>query len=118
MTRIENAKRNTDKTNSSNRVERPIPIRPIRKKMNPTFKGCRLSNFDTNQPENGNPSNELIGRIKRKLPRVASSIAKVAFKVGILDAHVEKQNPDKKKKMLSAIRFFSLLFMLNKYAQR
>ena len=38
-----------------------------------------------------------MGKTKSKLPSSASLNEKFSFSVGILEAHVEKQAPDKKK---------------------
>ena len=82
----------------------PIPARAIQKATKAILKGIRLSNLDTNHPDTGNPTKELMGSTISRLPSWASWRPKVILIVGILEAQVEKQNPDKKKKVLSAIR--------------
>ena len=66
----------------------------------------------TNQPEKGKPTIELMGKTKSKLPNSASLNEKFSFSVGILEAHVEKQAPDKKKERPSEnfILLIAILF--------
>jgi hypothetical protein len=71
-----------------------------------------LSYFAISHPETGSPIKEQIGKIKRKLPNSASFISKTDLIVGILDAHEEKQNPARKKKMLNAKRFCFSFFKI------
>ena len=70
----------------------------------PTINGMRVSNLETSQPDMGNPIMELMGIIRRTEPNSASFKSKAVLMVGILDAKLEKVKPDRKKKVLSAIR--------------
>jgi hypothetical protein len=63
-------------------------------------KGTLLSYFDTNHPDMGSPAKELMGINSSTVPNSASLKSKYVFMLGILDAHVEKQTPDIKKKRL------------------
>jgi hypothetical protein len=69
--------------------------------------GLRLSYFEISQPESGSPKSELIGMHSNIVPSSASLKPKSVFIVGILDAHVEKQTPERKKNTLRKIRSFS-----------
>ena len=51
---------------------KPIPRMPTESKRKPPVNGMRLSYRETNQPEKGNPSNELIGMKSRMVPNSAS----------------------------------------------
>jgi hypothetical protein len=66
--------------------------------------GTRLSYRATNHPDIGRPINELIGMNKRIVPNSASLNPKKLFIVGIRDAQLEKQIPERKKKTLKKIR--------------
>jgi hypothetical protein len=85
-------------------VASPIPTSDNATRKNPIDKGMRLSNRDTSHPEIGRLINELIGINKRIVPNSASLNPKEVFIVGIRDAQEEKQNPDRRKKILRAIR--------------
>ena len=61
----------------------------------------------------GSPIKELTGIIKSKEPNSASFKSKIALRDGILEAHVEKQNPDKKKFTPRAKRL--IIFFSTKY---
>ncbi|GAA4299851.1 hypothetical protein GCM10023163_21600 [Aestuariibaculum suncheonense] len=78
-------------------VAKPMDAKLIEKKKNAKINGIRLSNFDTNQPEIGKPINELTGMAIKIVPNCASFKSKNALMVGIRDAQVAKQIPDKKK---------------------
>lgn len=104
--RIENENKQIDATNKNGVVAKPMHANAIEKKRNDTIRGMRLSNFDTNQPEIGNPNNELMGIAKRIVPSSASFKLKNSLMVGIRDAQVAKQMPERKKYMLNAIRCF------------
>lgn len=67
-------------------------------------KGTLLSKRDTNQPDMGTPINELTGINSKMVPNAASLRPKVALMVGIREAQVEKQTPDKKKNTLKKKR--------------
>lgn len=74
------------------------------KNTNATTNGTLLSNFETSHPEMGNPIIDVMGIAKRMVPNSASFKLKKVFIVGILEAHVEKQIPERKKYTLKAIR--------------
>ncbi len=79
-----------------------VSAKPINAKANvkniiATINGKRLSNFETSQPEIGNPISELIGIESSTVPNCASLKSKKSFMVGIRDAQVAKHKPDKKK---------------------
>lgn len=69
-------------------------------------KGTLLSNFVMSQPEKGRPIRELIGMASRIVPNSASLKSKAVLMVGIRDAQLEKQNPERKKNALSETRCF------------
>lgn len=73
-----------------------------------SINGFRLLNFETIQPEIGNPIKEAMGITNNKFPKSASLKLKIVLMVGIRDAQEEKQNPDKKKHVLKAIRCLTL----------
>lgn len=75
----------------------PIKLKDKQKKINETISGNLLSNFETSQPEIGNPINELTGIASNKLPSSASLSWKNAFNVGIREAQVAKPKPAMKK---------------------
>ena len=77
--------------------------------MNEKNNGTLLSNLETSHPEMGKPIKELTGIAMSMVPSWASLSSKNDFMLGILDAHDEKQNPERKKKMLRESRclFFS-----------
>jgi hypothetical protein len=74
-----------------------MPIKDNAKSTKETTNGFLLSNFETNQPEVTVPNNALKGIIKNIEPNCASFKLKISLIVGILEAQVEKQSPDKKK---------------------
>jgi hypothetical protein len=74
-----------------------MAVSPKLKKKKETNKGSLLSNLDTNHPEMGRPTNELIGIASKRLPNSASLKLKTVLMVGILEAQVAKQKPDRKK---------------------
>jgi len=76
---------------------KPINVNANVKNSIATINGNRLSNFETSQPEIGNPISELIGIDNNTVPNCASLKSKKSFIVGIRDAQVAKHNPDKKK---------------------
>jgi hypothetical protein len=63
-------------------------------------RGTRLSNRETSHPEIGRPTRELIGIASNRVPSSASFKSKNNLMVGILEAQVEKLNPEIKKKIL------------------
>ena len=76
-----------------------IPIRhsDAARSIKETIRGCLLSKRETNHPETGSPIKELIGITISKFPNSASFRSKAILMLGIREAQVEKQNPDKKK---------------------
>lgn len=106
--RIENENKQTDKTNKNGVEANPIHTKAIEKNTYEAINGTRLSNLETNHPEIGNPNNELIGIASNMVPNSASFKLKFTLIVGIRDAHVAKQIPDRKKYTLNAIRCFCL----------
>ena len=95
--RIQNAKTQTAGIKRYKLSETPITINAIEKKRNATCRGILLSKRDTNHPEMGRPINELTGIASSKLPSSASFRLKIVLMVGMREAHVEKQNPERKK---------------------
>src|ERR1700752_1431738 len=95
-----NEKMQTEITSMVVVVAKPIPQRVIEYRINPKVMGTRLSNRETNQPENGNPIKELIGMQSRMVPNSASLYPKFILRVGILEAQVEKQKPERRKNIL------------------
>ncbi|MFT6930317.1 MAG: hypothetical protein ACJAQ7_001805 [Sediminicola sp.] len=75
----------------------PIAVSPKQKQKKEAIKGILLSNRDTNHPEIGNPTKELIGMAIKRLPSSASLKLKAILIVGIREAQVAKQNPERKK---------------------
>ena len=85
-------------------VAKPIIKSDIAIRINPAVIGYRLSNRETNHPDTGNPSRELMGINNRTVPSCASLKLKNAFIVGIRDAQEEKQMPAIKKNRLKRMR--------------
>lgn len=85
------------RTNIKGVVAYPIKTSEKEKNTNDTTSGTLLSNFETNQPEMGNPIIEVIGMTKSMVPSSASLKLKNVFIVGIREAQVEKQIPERKK---------------------
>lgn len=99
-----NAKKQIEKIRAAFDVEIPIRARDVARHKNAIAMGQRLSYLETSHPETGSPNNELMGIKSRIVPSSASLYPKVVLMVGIRDAHEAKQNPDKKKKILSEMR--------------
>ena len=78
---------------------------------NPMTKGTLLLYFETSHPEIGSPSNEPIGMASKIEPSSASLKSKAVLMVGILEAQVEKLNPERKKNKLRKIRWVFLEIM-------
>lgn len=85
-------------------VENPIMERDIVSMINAMVMGTRLSNFATSHPEIGKPMSELIGIARSMVPNSASLNPKVVLMVGIRDAQLEKQTPERKKYTLKKNR--------------
>ena len=96
----------SDATSKKGVLAKPIDVRAIVKNSIATINGKRLSNFDTSQPEIGNPISELIGIDNNTVPNSASLKSKKSFIVGIREAQVAKHKPDKKKYVFKAARCF------------
>ena len=74
--------------------------------INETTSGHRVSNFAESHPEIGNPITWLIGITNSKVPNSASLMSSVVLMVGIREAQLAKQSPERKKNALMAIRCF------------
>jgi len=109
---MQNENKQIDNTKKNVVVEKPMKANAMQKNTNDTTSGTRLSNFDTNQPEIGKPTSELIGIAKRMVPNSASFKLKKALIVGIRDAQDAKQIPDRKKYTLKAKRCLFLKSIL------
>ena len=83
--------------------------------INANDMGTRLSYRATNHPDMGRPISELIGMNKRIVPSSASLNPKKLFIVGILEAQLEKQIPERKKNTLRKIRCLLLESMLPEF---
>jgi hypothetical protein len=82
----------------------PIPQSAMERTQKAAVRGRRLSYLETSHPETGRPIIELIGMNKRMAPSSASLNPKAVLMVGILEAQLEKQNPEKKKNAPKNIR--------------
>lgn len=107
MMRMLKEKRQIDSTSMTVFVEKPINESDIPSNMNATVIGLRLSYFEMSHPDKGRPRRELIGIHNNIVPSSASLYPKSVFMVGILDAHVEKQTPERKKNTLRKNRSLS-----------
>jgi len=94
------ANRKTVITNVKVEFAKPMPAKQTAWRPKATERGILLSYFETNQPEIGNPINELIGMVSNTEPNSASLNPNAPLIVGILDAQLEKQNPERKKNAL------------------
>lgn len=90
-------KKQSEATSKKGVSAKPIHVRATVKNRIATINGVRLSNFDTSQPEIGNPISELIGIASNTVPNSASLKLKKSFIVGIREAQVAKHKPFKKK---------------------
>jgi hypothetical protein len=102
--RMLKAKTQMDAIKATLVVANPIDKSDNARMINATVIGFLLSYLATNQPETGSPMSELIGINRRIVPNCASLYPKKVLIVGILEAQVEKQMPERKKKMLKKIR--------------
>lgn len=84
-------------TKAKTLVAYPMSSNETENKIKETRRGTLLSNRETNHPEIGRPISELIGIANKILPNSASLKSKQVLIVGMRDAQVEKQNPEKKK---------------------
>ena len=110
MLRIRMQKENTQiaPTKRNILLEKPIERSATEKITNEIRSGKRLSKRDTSQPEIGRPIKELMGIANSKFPSSASFKSNCVLIVGIREAHVEKQIPERKKYILNEIRCFCL----------
>ena len=95
--RIENAQQNIPIINNKRLSAIPIILRETASKTNETINGYLLSKRETNQPETGSPIKELTGITISRFPNSASFKSKAILIVGIREAQVEKQKPERKK---------------------
>jgi hypothetical protein len=102
--RMLNANTQIEEIKTKSVVANPIDKSDNASTINATDIGFLLSYLATNQPETGSPISELMGINKSKVPNCASLYPKKVLIVGILEAQVEKQIPERKKKMLKKIR--------------
>ena len=86
-------------------VANPIDKSDNARMMNATDIGFLLSKRATNHPDTGRPMRELMGINNNMVPSCASLYPKNVLIVGILEAQVEKQIPERKKKMLKKMRY-------------
>lgn len=116
MIRILKENKQIDATSVTVVVAKPINERDTASKMNAAVNGTRLSYRDTSQPDIGKPINELIGMKRRMVPNSASLYPKVVLIVGIREAQVEKQTPERKKNTLRKNRclFFDSIRATNR----
>ena len=70
--RIQNENRQSANTNKNGVVAKPTHANAHEKKTKEAISGILLSNFETNQPEIGNPIMELMGIAKSMVPNWAS----------------------------------------------
>jgi hypothetical protein len=100
MMRMLNAKTQTAGTRKYVDEANPISAKAIAREVNPAKMGLRVLKRETSQLEIGRPAIELMGMNKSMVPNSASLKSKLVLMVGLLDAQVEKQNPERKKKAL------------------
>lgn len=101
--RILKENRNNATISVKEELASPIKVRQAEFKRKAAVNGILVSNLDTSQPEIGNPIMELTGMVSNMVPSSASFRSKAVFIVGILDAQLEKLNPERKKNILSEI---------------
>lgn len=90
---------------------KPISDRHMPCTRKPITIGIRLSNRVMSQPDMGRPNKELIGMVSRIEPNSASLKPKLVLMVGIRDAQLAKQNPERKKNRLKKKRCLFLMFI-------
>ena len=98
--RMLNAKTQTEATSRNVEFAKPIMVSAIASEVNPVTIGPRVLKRETSQLEIGKPAIELIGMNSRMVPNSASLRSKLDLMVGMRDAQVEKQKPERKKKAL------------------
>jgi hypothetical protein len=98
-----NENKQMDETRAIVELEIPIQKSAIEANVKEKISGIRLSYLDTKKPETGSPIIELMGIHRRIVPNSASLYSKKVLMVGILEAQVEKQKPERKKKTLKNI---------------
>jgi hypothetical protein len=94
---MEKAKQKIPAISKTRLSANPIRLNEAARSIKETIRGCLLSKRETNHPETGSPIKELIGITISKFPNSASFRSKAILMLGIREAQVEKQNPDKKK---------------------
>ena len=98
--RMLKAKTQTATTKKKVDEAKPIKLRATANETNPVMIGPRVLNRATSQLEIGRPTIELIGMNNKMVPSSASLKSKLVLIVGIREAHVEKQKPERKKNTL------------------
>jgi hypothetical protein len=99
-----NANKQIEQINATCEVEIPMKAREVARRTNAAAIGSRLSYFETSHPEIGSPKRDVIGMKSRIVPNSASLYLKAVLIVGIREAQVAKQKPERKKKILRATR--------------
>lgn len=112
MIRMLNAKTHTAVTSRKVEVAKPIMLNAMARETKPVIIGPRVLNRPTSQLEMGSPTIELMGMKSRMVPNSASLKLKFVLIVGIREAHVEKQKPERKKKALKKMRCLDLDIIL------
>jgi len=112
--RVLKENRNKAMTKAKELLAKPIKERQMEFSRKATVRGILVSNLATSQPDKGSPIKELTGIVRRIVPNSASFRCKAALIVGILDAQLEKLNPERKKNMLREIRCFCIECILVK----
>jgi len=117
MIRILNENKQIAAISMTVEVEKPINVKAKANEENAVIIGPRLLNLDTNQPEMGKPIKELMGINNKSVPNSASLNWKLILMVGMREAHVEKQTPERKKNTLKKIRCFILVSICQKFQE-
>lgn len=78
----------------------PINVRDAARRTSEAIRGPRLLYRDTSHPDTGSPARELSGINSKSVPSWASFKSNSVLTVGIRDAQVEKQKPERKKNTL------------------
>src|SRR5690606_5311747 len=112
--RVAKAKKQIAPTSATLLVAKPIHANAIHIEAKPATSGYLLSKREINQPETGRPSRELTGIKSSIVPSWASLNSNVLLMVGILEAQLAKQNPERKKNEASEIRCRCLRSIIRK----
>lgn len=94
-------------------LTKPTKLNAIEDRIIETKRGNRLSNRDNNHPAIGRPASELKGRVSKTFPSSASLKLNNSLIFGIMEAQVDKENPERKKERLRAMRYLRKGLMLN-----